>query len=41
MKLGRVENFRPGGLIVDTIARFKGLERAVVILWAFDSCDVR
>lgn len=38
--LGRVENFGPGGLTVDTVARFKGLERAVVVLWAFDNCDV-
>jgi superfamily I DNA and RNA helicase len=35
-----VEDFGPGRLTVDTVARFKGLERAVVILWAFDSCDV-
>ena len=41
VKLGRVEDFGPGRLTVDTVvARFKGLERAVVILWAFDSCDV-
>lgn len=40
VKLGRVEDFSPGSLTVDTVARFKGLERAVVILWAFDSCDV-
>ncbi|PWW03827.1 superfamily I DNA and RNA helicase [Hoeflea marina] len=40
VKLGRVEDFSRGGLTVDTVARFKGLERAVVILWAFDRCDV-
>lgn len=40
VKLGRVEDFGPGRLTVDTVARFKGLERAVVILWAFDNCDV-
>jgi hypothetical protein len=39
VKLGRVEDFGPGRLTVDTVARFKGLERAVVILWAFDGCD--
>jgi len=40
VKLGRVEDFGPGRLTVDTVARFKGLERGVVILWAFDNCDV-
>jgi superfamily I DNA and RNA helicase len=40
VKLGRVEDFGPGRLTVDTVARFKGLESAVVILWAFDRCDV-
>ena len=39
VKLGRVEDYGPGNLTVDTVARFKGLERAVVILWAFDGCD--
>jgi hypothetical protein len=37
-KLGRLEDFRPGVVVVDTVARFKGLERAVIILWAFDEC---
>ena len=40
VKLGRVEDFGPGRLTVDTVARFKGLERAVIILWAFDNCDI-
>lgn len=40
LKLGRVEGFGPGILTVDTVARFKGLERGVVILWALDGCDV-
>lgn len=40
VKLGRVEDFGPSRLTVDTVARFKGLERAVIILWAFDTCDV-
>lgn len=36
IKLGRIEDYRPGCLTVDTLARFKGLERGVIILWAFD-----
>lgn len=40
VKFGRVEDFGPGRLTVDTVARFKGLERAIIILWAFDACDV-
>ncbi|MDX1053908.1 AAA family ATPase [Sinorhizobium medicae] len=40
VKLGRVEDFGPDCITVDTVARFKGLERAVVILWAFEGCDV-
>lgn len=39
VRLGRVEDYGPGGLTVESVARFKGLERAVVILWAFDTCD--
>lgn len=35
-KLGRIEDFDKGRLTVDTVARFKGLERSVIILWAFD-----
>lgn len=40
VQLGRVEDYRLNNLTVDTVARFKGLERAVVILWAFEGCDV-
>jgi superfamily I DNA and RNA helicase len=40
VKLGRLEDFGLKVLTVDTVARFKGLERAVVILWAFDHCNV-
>jgi hypothetical protein len=36
VKLGRIEDYGPGRLTVDTVARFKGLERGVIILWAFD-----
>jgi hypothetical protein len=36
-KLGRIEDFEKERLTVDTVARFKGLERGVIILWAFDS----
>jgi len=38
-KLGRIENYGPNVLTVDTVARFKGLERDVVILCGFDSCS--
>lgn len=38
--LGRVEDYGPGKLTVETVARFKGLERSVIILWAFDGSDV-
>ncbi|MBO9707142.1 MAG: AAA family ATPase [Caulobacter sp.] len=36
---GRIEDYAPGVVIVDTVARFKGLERAVIILWGFDDSD--
>ncbi|MEB3415013.1 ATP-binding domain-containing protein [Alteriqipengyuania sp. WL0013] len=35
-RFGRLEDFGPNVLTVDTVARFKGLERDIVILWAFD-----
>jgi superfamily I DNA/RNA helicase len=38
-RLGRLEDYRPGVVVVDTVARFKGLERAVIILWAFDDSN--
>ena len=38
-RLGRLEDFGPGVLTIDTVARFKGLERDVVILWGFDACS--
>lgn len=40
VKLGRVEDFGLKILTVDSVARFKGLERAAVILWAFDRCNI-
>jgi hypothetical protein len=39
VRLGRLEDYGPNIVTVDTVARFKGLEREVVILWAFDSAD--
>ena len=39
VRLGRIEDFGPNGLTVDTVARFKGLERAVTIVWEFGDCD--
>jgi superfamily I DNA/RNA helicase len=35
---GRLESYGQRVITVDTVARFKGLERAVVILW-IDGCD--
>ncbi|WP_333884435.1 NERD domain-containing protein/DEAD/DEAH box helicase [Sphingobium yanoikuyae] len=35
---GRLESYGEGVVTVDTVARFKGLERAVVILW-INGCD--
>jgi hypothetical protein len=37
--LGRLEDYREGSLTVDTVRRFKGLERSVVILWGFEETD--
>lgn len=34
----RLERYGPGVVTVDSVARFKGLERGVVILWALDAC---
>jgi len=38
-KLGRLEDYGTNVLTVDTVARFKGLERDVVILCGFDGCS--
>ena len=37
-KFGRLEGYGPGSITVDTVARFKGLERSVIILWGLDGC---
>ncbi|MES2256455.1 MAG: AAA family ATPase [Pseudomonadota bacterium] len=37
--IGRLEAYGPGSITVDSVARFKGLERAVIILWAFEECS--
>ena len=39
VRLRRLEDYGPNVVTVDTVARFKGLEREVVILWAFDGAD--
>lgn len=38
-KWGRLEAYGPNSVTVDTVARFKGLERPVIILWGIDDCD--
>ncbi|NEJ24587.1 AAA family ATPase [Rhizobium leguminosarum] len=37
-KFGRLEAFGSGSVTVDTVARFKGLERPIIILWGLDAC---
>lgn len=37
-KWGRLEAFSSGSVTVDTVARFKGLERSIIILWGLDAC---
>lgn len=39
IRLGRIEDYGPNSLTVETVARFKGLERAVTIIWEFADCD--
>lgn len=39
IRLGRIEDYGPNSVTVDTVARFKGLERAVTIVWEFGDCD--
>lgn len=39
-KLGHLEAYRIGSLTVDTVRRFKGLERPVIILWGFEALDL-
>ncbi|MDW4549925.1 ATP-binding domain-containing protein [Defluviimonas sp. D31] len=39
IRLGRIEDYGPNSLTVDIVARFKGLERAVTIVWEFGDCD--
>ena len=38
-KWGRLEAYGVGSITVDTVAKFKGLERPVIILWALDESD--
>lgn len=37
-KFGRLEGYGPGSITIDTVARFKGLERSVIILSGLDAC---
>lgn len=36
---GRLEGYGPSSITVDSVARFKGLERPIIILWGLDACD--
>lgn len=36
---GHIEGYGPGSITVDTVAKFKGLERPIIVLWALDECD--
>ncbi|MER9102660.1 AAA family ATPase [Mesorhizobium sp. M0848] len=36
---GHIEGYGPGSITVDTVAKFKGLERSIIILWGLDACD--
>jgi hypothetical protein len=38
-RLGRLEDYGPNVVIIDTVARFKGLERDIVVLCGFDGAD--
>jgi hypothetical protein len=40
VRIGRIEDYGLNCLTVDTVARFKGLERAVTIVWEFGDCDL-
>lgn len=39
VSLDHLEDYREGSLTVDTVRRFKGLERQVIILWGLDDAD--
>jgi len=36
---GHLEGYGPGSITVDSVAKFKGLERPIIILWGLDACD--
>jgi superfamily I DNA and RNA helicase len=38
-KFGKLEAYGPGSITVDSVARFKGLERAIIILWGLEGCS--
>lgn len=39
VSLDHLEGYREGSVTVDTVRRFKGLERQVIVLWGFDRSD--
>ena len=38
-RFGRLEDYGSGVITVDTVARFKGLERELIVLWGFDGAE--
>jgi len=38
-RFGRLEDYGNHVVTVDTVARFKGLEREVIVLWGFDDAE--
>jgi len=39
-RFGRLEDYSNGVVTVDTVARFKGQEREVIVLWGFDDAEL-
>ncbi len=39
MKWAPLEGYGSGSVTLDTVAKFKGLERSIIILWGLDNCS--